>query len=154
MFIIMSSLVLQAAHGCTTLNWHSINWSGCHRAVKSLQKRIVKARQEGNWRKIKRLSYLLVRSFGAKVLAVKRVTENSGKKTPGIDGKLWKTPQQKANAVEEIGQWKNYNPKPLKRIYIPKSNNPKKKRPLSIPTIEERGRQALHMQALQAISET
>ncbi len=150
----MGSLVLQAAHGGTELNWHSINWSGCYRAVKSLQKRIVKALQEGNWRKVKRLSYLLVRSLAGRTMAVKRVTENSGKKTAGIDGKLWKTPQQKAKAVEKIGQWKNYRPYPLKRLYIPKPNNPTKKRPLSIPTMEERGRQALYMQALQAIAET
>jgi RNA-directed DNA polymerase len=150
----MSSLELQAAYGYTKLNWHNINWSVCHRAVRSLQKRIVKALQRDNWRKVKRLSYLLTRSLAARALAIKRVTENSGKKTPGIDGKLWKTPQQKIDAVEKISQWYNYCPLPLKRIYIPKANNPNKKRPISIPILEDRSRQALHMQALQAISET
>ena len=111
--------------------WHQINWAACHRRVRSLQRRIVQAVQAGAWRKVKRLSYLLVHSFAARALAVKRVTENTGKKTPGVDGELWETPEKKATAVTRIGQWRGYRPQPLKRLYIPKKNG--KQRPLSIP---------------------
>ena len=124
----MGSLVLQAANGDTELSWHGINWSGCHRAVRSLRKRIVKALQEGNWRKVKRLSYLLVNSTAARALAVKRVTENRGKKTAGVDGKTWSTPKAKAEAIQSLRQC-GYRTQPLKRVYIPKK---KGQRPLSI----------------------
>jgi RNA-directed DNA polymerase len=101
--------------------------------VRSLQRRIVQAVQRGAWRKVKRLSYLLVHSFAARALAVKRVTENKGKKTPGVDGARWETPEQKATAVVRLGQWQGYQPLPLKRLYLPKPNG--KQRPLSIPTV-------------------
>ena len=61
------------------------------------------------------------------------MTENKGKKTPGIDGDLWDNPEKKATAVTRIGQWREYQPQPLKRIAIPKKNG--KQRLLSIPTV-------------------
>jgi RNA-directed DNA polymerase len=107
-------------------------------------------RREGS--KVKRLSYLLVTSFGGRALAVKRATENAGKETPGIDGELWDSPEKKAEAVARIEQWRDYQPLPLKRIYIPKKDG--KQRPLSVPVMEDRARQALYLQALQPIAET
>ena len=148
----MSSVELPASSGLAMMEWHSIDWAACHRRVRSLQRRIVQAVQTDDWRKVKRLSYLLVHSFAARALAVKRVTENHGKKTPGMDGELWKTPEQKAAGVERIGRWRGYRPVPLKRIYIPKKNG--KRRPLSIPAMVDRARQALWLQALQPIAET
>lgn len=148
----MSSTVLQASSGLLLSAWHGIDWAGGYRRVRSLQRRIVQAVQRGAWRKVKRLSYLLVHSVAARALAVKRVTENRGKKTPGVDGECWETPEQKATAVTRIGQWREYQPQPLKRVYIPKQNG--KQRPLSIPTMEDRARQALYLQTLQPIAET
>jgi len=148
----MSSLELQASLGSATLTWHRINWAACHRRIRSLQRRIVQAVQAGAWRKVKRLCYLLVHSFAARALAVKRVTENVGKKTPGVDGECWDTPKKKAEAVIRIGRWRGYRPLPLRRIYIPKRNG--KQRPLSIPALIDRARQALYLQALQPIAET
>jgi RNA-directed DNA polymerase len=148
----MGSVELQASLGLATPAWHNIDWAGCYRRVRSLQRRIVQAVQAGAWRKVKRLCSLLVHSFAARALAVKRVTENPGKKTPGVDGELWDTPEKKAEAIKRIGQWRGYQPKPQKRIYIPKRDG--KQRPLSIPTMEDRGRQALHLQALAPIAET
>ncbi len=149
----MSSVALQAAHGLATTPWSSIDWAACRRTVRSLQRRIVKALRAGNWRKVKRLCFLLVNSFAARVLGVKRVTENSGKKTAGIDGEVWTRPNQKMGAVRTIAQWKGYRPTPLKRIYIPKKDK-SQKRPLGIPVMEDRARQAVHTQALQPIAET
>src|SRR5882672_2159588 len=108
----MGSQELQASSGLATQAWHSMNWAACHRQGRSLQRRIVQARQAGAWRKGKRLSYLLVHSFAARALAVKRVIENKGKKTPGVDGERWETPEQKAAAVIRIGQWRSYQPRP------------------------------------------
>jgi len=150
----MSSVfILQAAQCQQRALWLNLNWKSCNSKVRSLQNRIVKSVRNGEWRKVKRLCYLLIRSFSARVLAVKRVTENKGKKTAGIDGEVWTTPGQKLRAVETIALWKGYRAKALKRIYIPKKDK-NQTRPLSIPTMEDRARQALHMLALQAIAET
>jgi RNA-directed DNA polymerase len=148
----MSSIALQASSGLRIPTWHGIDWAGCYRRVRSLQRRIVQAVQAGARRKVKRLRYLLVHSFAARALAVKRVIENKGKKTAGVDGERWETPEQKAAAVTRIGQWRSYRPQPLKRIAIPKENG--KQRRLSIPTMEDRARQAVYLQALQPIAET
>jgi len=158
----MSSIyILQAAQCHHSDLWLNLDWKRCHDVVMSLQNRIVKSVRNGAWRKAKRLCYLLTHSFSARALAVKRVTENKGRKTAGVDGKVWTTPVQKIRAVETIAIWNGYHPKALKRIRIPKKDKiriPKKdkskKRPLSIPTMEDRARQALYMFALQPIAET
>jgi RNA-directed DNA polymerase len=112
--------------------WHDIDWHAAHSNVRRLQARIVKATQEGKWGKVKALQHLLTRSFSGKALAVKRVTENQGKDTPGVDKGIWDTPQKKAKAIRELRQ-RGYRPLPLRRVYIPKKNG--KMRPLSIPMV-------------------
>jgi RNA-directed DNA polymerase len=141
-----SIYILQAAQCQQSELWLNINWKCCNEKVTSLQNRIVKSVRKREWRKVKRLCYLLTQSFSARALAVKRVTENKGKKTAGIDGKVCTTPGQKIQAVEMIAMWYGYQPKALKRILIPKKDK-SKMRPLSIPTMEDRARQALHMLA-------
>lgn len=118
----------------TELDWHAIDWQKAHTNVCRLQARIVKATQERKWGKVKALQHLLTRSFSAKALAVKRVTENSGKKTAGVDGETWSTPQKKAKAVLNLKQ-RGYSPQPLKRVYIPKDVTAQTVRPLGIPTV-------------------
>jgi RNA-directed DNA polymerase len=147
----MGSRVLQAPSGRAPLDWHRITWGACHRRVRSLQRRIVQAVQTGAWRKVKRLSSLSVHSFAARALAVKRVAEKPGKKTPGVDGERWDAPEKTASAVARIGRWRGYRPAPLKRLYIPKKNG--QQRPLSMPTLGDRARQAVYLQALQPIAE-
>lgn len=133
------------------VDWHSIDWAKCHREVRRLQVRIVKATQEGRHGKVKSLQWLLTHSFSGKALAVKRVTENQGKKTPGVDGKTWSNPRDKSYAIISLKR-KGYKTDPLKRIYIPKSNG--KKRPLGIPTMKDRAMQALYLLALEPVAET
>jgi RNA-directed DNA polymerase len=133
------------------IEWHSINWDKAHKLVRRLQVRIAKAVSEGRWNKAKALQRLLTHSFSGKAVAVKRVTENHGKKTPGVDGVTWNTPELKAKAVKSLKR-KGYQPQPLRRVNIPKANG--KLRPLGIPTMKDRAMQALHLFALQPIAET
>jgi RNA-directed DNA polymerase len=104
--------------------WSSINWKEAERQVKRLQMRIAKAVKENRWNKVKALQHLLTRSFYAKLLAVKRVTSNKGKKTPGVDGVLWKGARAKWQAACSLRR-RGYKALPLRRIYIPKKNGKK-----------------------------
>jgi RNA-directed DNA polymerase len=131
--------------------WHRINWKPVYKNIKNLQARIVKAIKQGRWGKVKALQYLLTHSFSGRALAVRRVIENRGKRTPGVDVVTWSTPESKFRAILSLKS-RGYKPLPLRRTYIPKSNG--KKRPLGIPTMKDRAMQALYAMALDPISET
>ena len=130
------------------MGWHEIDWGKVHRNVRRQQVRIVKAIQEGRWGKVHSLQHLLTRSFSGKALAVKRVTENKGKNTPGVDGIIWNTPKKKMQTVHEL-RISGYRPQQLRRVYIPKSNH--QKRPLGIPCMKDRAMQALFLLALDPV---
>lgn len=85
----MKSYIKDCAPETKLTDWKAINWDKERQSVKSLQLRIAKAIREGRHNKAKALQWMLTHSFAAKLIAVKRVTENSGKRTPGIDGVLW-----------------------------------------------------------------
>ena len=137
--------------GKLEISWHQINLYEALQHVRRMQLRIAKATLEGKMRKVKSLLRLLTHSFHARALAVKRVTENRGKATPGVDGQTWSTPEDKFEAISSLRR-KGYKPLPLRRTYIPKSNG--KKRPLGIPTKKDRATQALHKLALEPVAET
>lgn len=133
------------------MDWQAIPWLKVHRQVRRLQARIVKATQAGKRGKVRALQHLLTHSFSGKALAVRRVTENQGKKTPGVDGATWSTPGSKTQAIDRLKQ-RGYRPQPLRRVYIPKRSG--KMRPLGIPTMKDRAMQALARLALDPIAET
>src|SRR5271166_514072 len=134
-----------------TPDWHSINWSKVWRTVRRIQARIVKAVAAGRWNKVKALVYLLTHSFSGRALAILRVISNSGAKTPGVDGVIWNTPEAKSAAFDTLRRH-GYQPQPLRRVYILKSNG--KRRGLGIPTMADRAKQALHLLGLDPIAES
>ena len=132
-------------------DWERLPWERLQRRVRRLQERIVKATRERRWGRVKSLQWLLTHSFAGKALAVKRVTDNKGKRTPGVDGAIWSTPECKYKATKTLTRH-GYQPKPLRRVHIPKANG--KTRPLGIPTMKDRAMQALHLLALCPVAET
>jgi RNA-directed DNA polymerase len=133
--------------------WHSINWKQVWHNVRRLQARIVKAIQASRWGKVRALVYLLTHSFAGRAAAILRVTTNAGATTPGVDGDCWDTPELKAAAFSKLRRH-GYQPQPLRRVYIPKSSDPSKLRPLGIPTVTDRAMQALYLLGLDPIVET
>lgn len=143
---------LTGASSDVAVEWRTIDWRAAHRNVRRLQARIVKAVEEKRWGKVKALQHLLTHSFSGRVLAVRRVTENQGKITPGVDQQVWDTPKKKAQAVDALRQ-RGYTAQPLKRVYIKKSSG-HGMRPLSIPAMSDRAMQALYLLALDPAAET
>jgi len=146
------AMPLTGAPSAVKLTWDAINWHKVGEHVRQLQMRIAKAYREGKRSKARALQRILTHSFYAKLLAVKRVVQNRGSKTPGVDNVVWSTSKQKMQAVLRLKR-RGYKTKPLKRIYIPKKQKGKL-RPLSIPVMLCRGQQALHLLSLEPISET
>jgi RNA-directed DNA polymerase len=121
--------------------WSDINWRKLERGVHKLQKRIFQASNRGNVKLVRRLQKLLISSRSARLLAVRRVTQdNQGKKTAGVDGVKSLTPKQRLALVDKITL--GTKAKPTRRVWIPKPGTTEE-RPLGIPTMNDRALQAL-----------
>ena len=135
----------------TVESWQDIDFKAAENCVKKLQMRIAKAVKEKKWGKVKSLQWTLTHSFYAKALAIKRVTENKGKRTSGVDHEIWESPESKFKAIDKLTR-RGYRAQPLRRVYIEKKNG--KLRPLSIPTMTDRAMQTLYRFALEPVAET
>ena len=133
-------------------DWNQIDWPKVERNLRRLQVRIAKATMEGRWNRVGALQHLLTRSFSGKALAVRRVTGNRGKRTPGVDKEIWSTAARKWQAMGELRR-RGYKPMPLRRVWIPKRGGSNKQRPLSMPVMRDRAFQALYLQALIPVAE-
>ena len=123
------------------VEWKDISWRKLERVIYKLQKRIYRASQRGDVKAIRRLQKTLMRSWSAKCLAVRRVTQdNQGKKTAGVDGVKSLTPRQRLYLVSELRLESRV--KPTRRVWIPKPGT-EEERPLGIPTMYDRALQAL-----------
>jgi RNA-directed DNA polymerase len=132
-------------------NWKDIGWTAAERSVLHVQKRIFRATREGDFCKVRNLQKLLSRSRDAGLVAVRRVTQvNQGKRTAGIDGRLYNKDEEKEQLVKDIlaVNWETYKCWPVRRIYIPKPGK-EEKRPLGIPTMKDRALQMVVKLALE-----
>jgi RNA-directed DNA polymerase len=131
----------------TTAEWRSINWRKLERRVFKLQKRIYRASQRGDIKALRKLQKMLMKSWSAKALAVRRVTQdNTGKKTAGVDGVKSLTPKQRLDLATKLNL--RAKASPTRRVWIPKPGT-EEKRPLGIPTMKDRALQALIKLALE-----
>lgn len=130
--------------------WNSIKWKEVNQIVDCLQRRIVKAVKAKNKEKVRSLQRLLARSLAGRLKAVRRVTTNRGKRTPGVDKKLLDTPGKKWRQAQRLNVT-GYKSQPLKRTYVPKKNG--KLRPLGIPVMHDRAEQSLEQMGLDPVSE-
>jgi RNA-directed DNA polymerase len=134
----------------TKPSWSSIRWRHVNHTVEHLQHRITKAAERGSYRRVRDLQRLLNRSLASRLTAVRRVAqENSGKNSPGIDGVIWTTPDQKYRGALELRN--RSTTKPLRRVTKPKTNG--KMRRLGLPCMDDRARQALMLTSMLPVVE-
>ncbi len=129
-------------------DWHAINWRSIESKVRKLRQRIFRATQNGQWNKVRSLMKLMLRSYANLLLSVRKVTqENEGKKTPGIDNRVYLTAKSRVRLVNQLLELKAWRAQPAVRLYIPKPGG--KSRPLGILTVKNRAAQAIVKNALE-----
>ena len=140
---------LMAGEPTRTEDWKTLPWKKFQRNVFRIQKRIYQAQIRGDFKRVRRLQRLLLRSYSARCLAVRQVSQdNRGKNTPGVDGIARLTPPKRMRMVGQLCTF-SQSPSPIRRVYIPKASNPNERRPLGIPVMRDRAEQALVKLALE-----
>ncbi|MDD3098871.1 MAG: reverse transcriptase domain-containing protein [Bacilli bacterium] len=134
-------------------NWDDLNWRHVHYRVRKIQKRIAQAAIAQDWHNMRKLQFLLLESYEARLLAVQRVTSKKMKRTPGIDGLFWGDDKSRYSAVDKL-RYKEYKPSPFKRVYVPKESDKSRLRPLSVPIIYDRAMQGLLLLAVDPVVES
>jgi RNA-directed DNA polymerase len=109
---------LLGAPPASAQEWEALDWAALHRQVQRLQVRIAKAVKENRFGRVRALQWVLTHSFAAKALAVRRVTSNRGKSTPGVDGRVWRTPRQKMLAIRSLQRRLGDHPKAAIRDHL------------------------------------
>ena len=129
------------------VEWNQVEWRKLESKVFKLQKRIYRASQRGDVKALRKLQKMLMKSWSARALTVRRVTQdNQGKKTAGVDGEKSLSPKKRLDLVNKLKLGTKASP--TRRVWIPKPGT-EEKRPLGIPTMKDRALQALVKLALE-----
>ncbi|NWJ47126.1 MAG: group II intron reverse transcriptase/maturase [Chloroflexi bacterium] len=132
----------------TSTDWNMVDWPKAQRMVRNLRQRIFRATCKSNFKKVRSLQKLMLRSQSNRLVSVRQVTQiNHGAKTPGLDKVVVKTPAARGKLVDELCQYQTWKAQPAKRVYIAKANG--KMRPLGIVSIRDRCLQAIVKNALE-----
>lgn len=128
--------------------WKNLPWKTFEKTLFRLQHRLYEASKEKDLKRCKKLQSLILGSACSRYLAIRQVTQlNFGKKTAGVDGQKSLTCKERIELASELKLISNWKHKPIRRVYIPKSNG--KMRPLGIPTLKDRAMQCLVKYALE-----
>ena len=140
--------MLNASRPLRLRRWQDIDWCQTTKAVKDLRQQIYRASQNRDQKKLRSLQRLMLKSRANAELSVRQVTQiNAGRNTPGVDGRVALTPDERTELIKELFQDQTWKAQPARRVYIPKANG--KTRPLGIPTVADRCRQAMVKNALE-----
>ena len=127
--------------------WETLPWRTIQRNVFKVQKRIYQASQRDDVKTVRKFQRLLMSSRSAKLLAVRKVTQdNRGKGTAGVDGVKALTPPQRLKLAHSLRI--GHKARAVRRVWIPKPETDEQ-RPLGIPTIHDRALQTLVKLALE-----
>jgi RNA-directed DNA polymerase len=131
--------------------WDKTDWRAQEEQVRRLRQRIFKAVQEQDWPKVRNLQKLMLRSRANTLVSVRQVTQrNAGRRTAGVDGEVALTSEARMAVAERVhGSRSSWQPRAVRRVYIPKASNRAKLRPLGIPVLMDRCHQARARNALE-----
>ena len=131
-----------------TVQWQTIDWPAAYRTVRTLRRRIYRATEMRDWKTVRSLQKLMLRSRANLLVSIRRVSQiNRGKASPGVDARTALTPTERADLANQLVNLKAWEPLPARRVYIPKASG--KKRPLGIPSLIDRCQQAIVLNALE-----
>ncbi len=143
-----ANVTIKTTSDANTISWHRVDWKSIHKKVNNLRKRIYRASANGNMKLAGNLQKLMLKSNSNKLLAIRRVTlVNQGKNTPGVDKVVINTDRAREELLQKLAKISPSSVQPIKRLYIPKKGG--KTRPLGLPTILDRCKQAIVKSALE-----